>query len=329
MKDVKSARCCRPSDLQLMTHTIISRGFLLLCAVATVFFLFWRPPSSLDNLRKGSCAPSFAREILDLTRLSVLGLLHRTLERSVRPYIGNYTEPEPLQVARRVAGQDWPVYGITMVGESRLRNIEFALRTVTSEGVDGDYMECGVWRGGASIYAAMVLRVLGDSSRRVWLVDSFKGLPAARSSEDDNTWSKMTYLMVPLAEVKENIRSYGLLDEKIQFCEGYFVDSLPRCSIQNISVLRMDGDMYDSTMDQLFNLYAKVSIGGFVIVDDWLIPPCKRAINDFRRWHGIVDPIVDIDATAMYWRKRAFVEVQTWRYRVGSNLAVPSVPVEK
>lgn len=313
-----------------MTHAVFTRGFILVCVVAAAFFYFpGRKTASVDCLGNSSCPPSFARELLDLTRLSVLGLLHRTVERSVRPGVGNRSEPEPLQVALRLAGQDWPLYGITMVGDSRLRNIEFALRTVASEGVDGDYMECGVWRGGASIYAAMVLRVIGDSSRRVWLVDSFKGLPTARSSEDDDTWSKMTYLKVPLAEVKENIRSYGLLDDRIQFCEGYFVDSLPRCSVQNISVLRMDGDMYDSTMDQLFNLYAKVSIGGFVIVDDWSIPPCKRAINDFRQWHGIADPIVEIDASSMYWRKQAFVDVQTWRYRVGSNLAVRSVPVNR
>lgn len=312
-----------------MTRAVSLQGFLLFCAIASLFFVLGRKPVSFDTLGKGSCSPSFARDLLDLTRLSVLGLLHRTVERSIRPHMGNRTEVEPLQVARRVAGLDWPVYGITMVGDSRLRNIEFALRTVASEGIKGDFIECGVWRGGASIYAAMVLRVLEDASRRVWLVDSFKGLPAARSNEDDDTWSKMTYLMVPLAEVKENIRSYGLLDEKIQFCEGFFVDSLPRCSVENISVLRMDGDMYDSTMDQLFNLYAKVSIGGFVIVDDWIIPPCKRAINDFRRWHGIADPIVDIDATAMYWRKGASVEVQSWRYKDGSHLAVTPVAGKK
>ena len=114
-----------------------------------------------------------------------------------------------------------------------------------------------------------------------------------------------------------NFRSFDLLDDRVHFCRGFFVDSLPHCKVSRIAVLRMDGDMYESTMDQLFNLYEKVQVGGVIIVDDYTIPECNRAIHDFRRWHQMDEQIrvISRQETAVYWIKRQAVKVQMDRYQ--------------
>eukprot|EP01105_Mastigella_eilhardi_P002280 TRINITY_DN1278_c0_g1_i4.p2 TRINITY_DN1278_c0_g1~~TRINITY_DN1278_c0_g1_i4.p2 ORF type:complete len:336 (-),score=77.90 TRINITY_DN1278_c0_g1_i4:49-1056(-) len=248
------------------------------------------------------------RRYLDTARDSLLGLTHRTTERSVVPnHAGTSGTTRPLQLSDRMEGKDWPVFGLTMVGGRRMENIEWALRKVVGEGVPGDFMECGVWRGGASIFARAVLDTLGEDGRKVILADSFEGLPAPRTGNDKLYWSQMEYLRVSLETVKQNVASYGMNPEasNMQFCKGYFVDSLPVCQVNQLAVLRMDGDMYESTMDQLFNLYQKVSVGGVVIVDDYGLPECKRAINEFKTWHNMDEPLVAVDSwSGRYWIKQ-------------------------
>jgi hypothetical protein len=80
---------------------------------------------------------------------------------------------------------------------------------------------------------------------------------------------------------------------------------LTRAPIERLAVLRLDGDMYSSTIDALTALYDKVSPGGFVIIDDYSLPTCREAVHDFRRDRGIEDLIVAIDAIGSYWRRAA------------------------
>jgi len=123
-------------------------------------------------------------------------------------------------------------------------------------------------------------------------------------------------LRVSLEEVKSNFRALLLLHDSVHFHQGFFVDSLPKFpKRRSVAVLRMDGDMYESTMDILFNLYEIVSIGGFIIIDDWTIPFCQQAIKDFRSWHGILDEIQPIDQSSVYWRKTHQVTVLIDRYQ--------------
>jgi hypothetical protein len=112
-------------------------------------------------------------------------------------------------------------------------------------------------------------------------------------------------LAVPIQVVRENFSRYGFLDGQVKFLPGWFKDSLPEAPIDRLAVLRLDGDLYESTMDALENLYPKLSIGGFVIVDDHVIPSCQDAVRDFRRKNGIEDPIQTIDFTGVYWRRTA------------------------
>jgi O-methyltransferase len=104
--------------------------------------------------------------------------------------------------------------------------------------------------------------------------------------------------------VKENFRRYGLLDEQVRFLKGFFHDTLPGAPIERLAVIRLDGDMYESTMDGLVNLYPKLSPGGFIIVDDYgAVPACKQAVHDYRNAHGIEEEIVPIDWTGVFWRR--------------------------
>ncbi|CAF2157574.1 unnamed protein product [Rotaria magnacalcarata] len=252
------------------------------------------------------------RAYLDVVRDTVCGLTLRTQERAYR----SDNQSRPMDINERIKGLDWPITGITMIGQRRLINIEWAIRFVIANGVMGDFIECGVWRGGSSVFARAVLKALNNSDRHVWLVDSFQGLPKARTSNDDDNWSTMEYLKVSLEEVQTNFRSFHLLDDRVHFCKGYFVDSLPRCNVSRIAVLRMDGDMYESTLDQLFNLYSKLEIGGVIIIDDYSIAECFRAIVDFRNWHNITEEILSIpgDETGRCWIKRKSIQLQKDQY---------------
>ncbi len=104
--------------------------------------------------------------------------------------------------------------------------------------------------------------------------------------------------------MRENFHRYGLLDDQVRFVEGWFRDTLPALRDVRWSVVRIDGDMYGSTMDALVNLYDGLSTGGFLIIDDFVLQPCRQAVEDFRRDRGIGEPIERIDWTGVFWRKR-------------------------
>jgi hypothetical protein len=112
------------------------------------------------------------------------------------------------------------------------------------------------------------------------------------------------YLGVSLEEVRTNFERYGLLDKRVRFLPGWFKDTLPSAPLERIAVLRLDGDMYESTIEALVSLYGKVAEGGFIIVDDYgALPNCRAAVEDFRASRGIVGAIAQIDWTGVYWRK--------------------------
>jgi O-methyltransferase len=197
----------------------------------------------------------------------------------------------------------------TMIGGKRLENIQYCMETVLDDGIEGDVIETGIWRGGAIILMRGILAAYGITDRVVWGADSFAGVPVPTMAEDelhDISERVHPFLSVSLAEVKALIAKYGLLDDRVRFLEGWFKDTLPEAPIERLSVLRLDGDLYESTMDALNPLYAKVSPGGFVIVDDYFsCPPCQKAVDTFRAVHGITDACIQIDEQSVFWRKSA------------------------
>ena len=181
------------------------------------------------------------------------------------------------------------------------------METILSENIPGDFIETGVWRGGAVIFMRAILKAYGVTDRTVWVADSFEGLPPPSSgkyrADSDDGHHLHEELAVSLEEVRENFERYGMLDDQVQFLKGWFSDTLHNAPIQKLAVLRLDGDMYGSTMDALTALYDKVSAGGFIIVDDYALEGCHKAIGDFRTERGITDEIVSINAVSVFWRK--------------------------
>jgi O-methyltransferase len=204
----------------------------------------------------------------------------------------------------RHEGRDWPMFGYTMAGQQRLNNVQQCVETVLQDSVAGDFIETGAWRGGMTIFMRALLKVHGDTQRRVWVADSFEGLPAPKDAADGWDYSNVDYLKVSLEKVQDNFRRFGLLDDQVQFLKGWFSDTLPTAPIQSLAILRLDGDMYSSTMDALVNLYPRLSPGGFVIVDDYFSwPACRRAVDEFRAEHKLDEAMQTIDWSGAYWRK--------------------------
>lgn len=207
----------------------------------------------------------------------------------------------------RSEGRDWPANAETMVGMKRLDNLRECLEQVFADRVPGDVLEAGVWRGGASIFMRGVLRAYGESHRQSWVADSFAGLPETEPErypyDKGLDLSMYDELGVSLETVKANFEKYGLLDESVHFLQGWFEDTLPAAPVDRLALLRLDGDLYSSTIQTLDALYDKVTVGGFIVVDDYAIPACKQATHDFRQRRGIEDPIEAIDWTGVYWRK--------------------------
>jgi O-methyltransferase len=216
---------------------------------------------------------------------------------------------KPYDPQLRAIGRDWPARADSMIGLRRMENIQRCVEAVIEDDVPGDLIETGVWRGGATIFMRGVLKAFDDTSRSVWVADSFQGLPApdaARYPADvGDTFHKLGGLAVGVEQVKHNFERYGLLDDQVKFLIGWFKDTLPTAPIEQLSVIRLDGDMYESTWQAIEALYPKLSPGGFCIVDDYgdLVAQCQRAIHDYRDAHGITDEIVDIDGFGAYWRK--------------------------
>jgi O-methyltransferase len=212
-----------------------------------------------------------------------------------------------IQSTRPLQHRGWPKVAHSMLGFDRLDNIQRCIESVLKDQIAGDLLEAGVWRGGATILMRAVLKAYGVRDRLVWVADSFAGLPppdAAYPADAESTLHERSELAVPLEEVAENFRRYDLLDDQVRFLKGWFSETLPGAPIERLAVLRLDGDMYESTMDTLSHLYGKLSVGGYLIVDDYgVVPGCKAAVHDFRDRRRIKEPIVEVDWTAVYWRK--------------------------
>jgi hypothetical protein len=208
----------------------------------------------------------------------------------------------------------------------RMKRVEAVYAEIRKNGVVGDMIECGVWRGGITIWMKALLTAYGDTSRRVWVSDSFAGVPnAARQKQhpafkgipstirdmDIKQWgghvvepglngkmTKKNILTVEGKHVEDNFKRFGLLDDRVKFIQGYFNDTLPTIrdhGLRKISILRVDGDLYSSTLDVLENLYPYVTPGGYVIFDDYPLPQSARAIHDFFKKWGLDQKLLKTD----------------------------------
>ena len=212
-----------------------------------------------------------------------------------------------VKIENRLEGNYWPANAETMIGMKRLNNIQFCLKEVIENKIPGDIIETGVWRGGASIFMRGILKAYNVTDKTVWLADSFEGLPAPDEKyihDKGDVHHIIGELAVSMEDVKNNFEKYNLLDDQVKFLKGWFKDTLPTAPIEKYSILRLDGDMYESTMDAIKNLYPKLSIGGYIIIDDYgAIEGCKHATEDYRKEFNITETIEHIDYSGIYWKK--------------------------
>jgi hypothetical protein len=231
---------------------------------------------------------------LDLMKQSLLDLIY---------------ENDPKARLARREGLDWPSRAMTMIGQKRLDNLQLLTEDVIDRGVAGDLIETGVWRGGATIFMRAVLKAHGVTDRTVWVADSFEGVPPPDlekyPQDARSTLHESEELAVSMGQVQRHFRRYGLLDDQVRFLKGWFKDTLPVAPIERLAILRLDGDLYESTMDALVNLYPKLTPGGYLIVDDYGAGGlgCRQAVHDYREQHGITEPLQQIDWVGVYWQK--------------------------
>jgi O-methyltransferase len=262
-----------------------------------------------------------------------LDLLKKCLTRSI------FEKLTVDEAAKRALGLDWPtekpgmIAAETMIGTARLDNIQECVKTIIADKIRGDVCETGVWRGGATIFMRACVKALnipdiyggydgptgpsvrpsedrchqlGALGRWIWVCDSFEGLPppnaAAYPQDQGDPHHTYKFLAVDQPTVEANFKRYGLLDSNVKFLKGFFKDTLPG-PIEKLALLRLDGDMYESTIQVFEALYDKVSPGGFIIVDDYALHGARAATHDFRNARSIVDPIIHIDSMGVYWRK--------------------------
>jgi len=260
----------------------------------TLAFLLWpEPPTPLTtyNYQRGvlkRAAVSLVSRLLKIKNLQI-----------VRDYA--YSEDQ------RIEGRIWRQFADTMIGLKRLDNLHSCIESVIKEGISGDLIETGVWRGGACILMKAVLVARGITDRKVYVADSFEGLPLPdiKSFPADKSDSHYTHkaLAISLDEVKNNFRRYDLLDDQVVFLKGWFKDTLPGATFRKLALMRLDGDMYGSTMEALTHLYPKLTPGGYCIIDDYAWPACKKAVDDFRTSYKIQAELNVIDWAGRFWRK--------------------------
>src|SRR5271157_279352 len=204
---------------------------------------------------------------------------------------------------------------LTMVPLVRLDNLHRCALDVIERQVPGDFIETGVWRGGTTIFMRAVLEAYAAKDRRVWVADSFEGLPEPNAEkypiEAETHRGKVmsnvyNHFAVGLDEVKENFARFGLLDDRVRFLKGWFKDTLPSAEISQLAIMRLDGDYYESTHDALLHLYPKLLPGGYVIIDDygedtWTY--CRRAVDDYREREGLHQPLIPVDSKCFCWQK--------------------------
>lgn len=211
---------------------------------------------------------------------------------------------------RRTNGLDWPDFGYSMIGLKRMDNLRTAIRDIVERDLPGDLVETGVWRGGALIMMAAALEAYGSAPRRIWGFDSFQGMPKpdfeTYPKEEQLDLSGVRHLVASENDVAANFARFDVPMAPVTLVPGWFRDTVPAAQVDQIALLRLDGDHYESTILVLDHLYDRVVPGGWVIVDDYFMwDACRAAVQDFWAARGLNPDLIQIDQSAAYWIKPA------------------------
>ena len=239
------------------------------------------------------------RLYLDLMKRAVTNFLYLGGKRRFHQYNGlsRYDEQR----------NEWEVDPIsrphTLLDTAQLDLLEQSVVALERDEVRGDFIEAGVWRGGAIMYLRALLAAYDIPDRQVIAADSFAGIPLNTTFRHDPVDDWQDRWAASLGDVRKAVRRYGLLDDRIEFVAGYFADTLKTLSDRRFALIRLDSDSHDSVMTSLEWLYPLLSPGGIVIIDDWHLTGCRFAVNTYRERHGIDDEVL-VQAENGYWIKR-------------------------
>jgi Macrocin-O-methyltransferase (TylF) len=249
---------------------------------------------------------------LELLKLSLCDLVGAETRMVAKDDHGVFSRPlvDEQQLSWRVDGSDWPLNGLTMVGLRRLDDLQARIEQLVADRIEGDLIEAGAWRGGASILMRATLDSLGDD-RELWVADSFQGFPQPESGTVDDTLETdvgaIDYFAPGLEAVKGYFERFGV-GELVRFVPGFFEQTMAGLGGRRWALIRLDADGYNATRLVLDTLYGGLARGGYVVIDDYFTPGldvCRDAVDGFRSDHGIEDEITRIDWTGARWRKTA------------------------
>jgi hypothetical protein len=198
-------------------------------------------------------------------------------------------------------------YPYTMVRYDRLSNAFDLANQIERDGIKGAIVECGVWRGGCIATMAWVSKQVG-SNRHIWLFDSFEGLPKPVEKDGEKGQLHIGDYAAPQQAAEEILFKILKIDpNQVHIVKGWFQDSLPltKDQVGPIAILRLDGDLYESTKFPLNHLYPQVVHGGYVIIDDYgCWEGCQIATDEFIANSGIDIQLEVIDDKGRYWQKK-------------------------
>lgn len=256
-------------------------------------------------------------QLLKLCLCDLAGASTREVRRTGDKRVFWRTLTDAEQIGHRVQGKDWPLDGLTMIGLSRLDDLQACVESALADGVPGDLIEAGAWRGGASILIRATLDSLGADDRTLYVADSFQGFPppdresprADRELESDT--SRIDFLAPALGTVKGYFARFGLT-HGVTFIPGFFEETMQHLRDRRWALIRLDADTYRATKLTLQSLYPGLAAGGYVIIDDYFHPylpeSCRKAVDDFRTERSIAEPIKQIDWNGARWRKLSEAE---------------------
>jgi O-methyltransferase len=207
----------------------------------------------------------------------------------------------------------------TMTSDERLAAVCSAVEYVTRTGVVGCFVECGVWKGGSSMAAALTYLHMGRQDVDLFLFDTFEGMPAPtkddflaptgelafhrlqRATKNDPVLARS-----PIEEVQQNLRRTHYPKERIHFVKGMVEKTIPQNAPEAIAVLRLDTDWYESTRHELDHLFPRLSVGGILIIDDYGVwAGARKAVDEFFAAKGKAPFLFRIDNTGRLYIKTA------------------------
>ena len=188
----------------------------------------------------------------------------------------------------------------TLIAPASLKTIKRLATLVNSQGIEGDFVECGTYKGGS---AAMMSTALTDR-RHLWLYDSFEGLPDAKPVDGEFAKTQVGECLAAEEDVKQALAAVGTAVTQYTIRKGWFEQTFKQPLPRQVALLHCDADWYDSVLAVLETFYPLITPGGCVIMDDFgYWEGCREAFYDFCFSHGEKPLLERVGSTQAYWIK--------------------------